>query len=312
MTAASVMVLCCGFCYEQYCLSRRVHLVQPQGQLVDIGNRKLHLHVRGTGSPTIIFESGMGDGAAVWDDVVAGMSQKSTVVTYDRAGYGWSDPNPNADVHSIVDDLRTALDAQGITGPYLLVGHSIGGLYARAFYYHNSQEVVGIILVDSTHEDQFDRLPEPIKQRMEFMDAVLPVVRESARFGIPRLISGKGIHGPSYTSLDSYCREFENRVSIGRKMREMELPFDDLRMSVITAGELWQVPRDVSANEVKALWIEMHQEIASRSSDSVHQIVEDSGHHVLGDAPEKIRQEIEIMVDAIRSEGKLRDLRAGF
>jgi pimeloyl-ACP methyl ester carboxylesterase len=126
----------------------------PLGQLVDVGGRKLHLHCRGKGSPTVIVENGSSGFSIDWFFVQAKVERFTSICTYDRAGFAWSDHGPTMNtVEETMDDLSLLLRTVLIRPPYILVGQSIGGLYIRAFQRRHPEDVVGLVLVDATPEE---------------------------------------------------------------------------------------------------------------------------------------------------------------
>lgn len=128
------------------------------GQMVSVGDRRLHLVVTGEVSeyPTVILEEGMASFSSNWYWVQEELSKMIRVVSYDQAGLGWSDPAPEAfDAYQSARDLHTALENTGIGGPYVVAGHSYGGLVVRAFTDLYPDEVVGVVLVDASHPDQW-------------------------------------------------------------------------------------------------------------------------------------------------------------
>src|SRR6266542_5891029 len=128
-----------------------------QGRLVDVGGRRLFLECRGTGTPPVVFVAGLGDSGdkawrTLWDQVV----RSTRACVYDRAGLGRSDPSPNtATYQGAVDDLHALLRRAHIPGPYLLVGHSLGGLLARLYAHDHPADVAGVVLLDGTPVDWF-------------------------------------------------------------------------------------------------------------------------------------------------------------
>jgi pimeloyl-ACP methyl ester carboxylesterase len=120
----------------------------------------MHLHCSGEGSPTVIMEAGLNDFSVLWALAQPEVMKFTRVCTYDRAGLGWSDPSPHPrSSESMVDELHRLLSRAEIKGPYVLVGHSFGGLLMRLFAHHHPAEVRGIVLVDSAHEEQLARIP---------------------------------------------------------------------------------------------------------------------------------------------------------
>ena len=130
-----------------------------KGQLVDIGGRRINLYCTGAGSPTVILLAGIFSWSLVWYKTQPAIAQKTRVCAFDRAAYGFSDPAPRPQILSeVVDDLHAVLKAGSIPGPYVLVGHSLGGLEARVYAQRWPEEVVGMVLVDTA------RAAEPKKR----------------------------------------------------------------------------------------------------------------------------------------------------
>jgi L-ascorbate metabolism protein UlaG (beta-lactamase superfamily)/pimeloyl-ACP methyl ester carboxylesterase len=141
--------------------------IAPPGKLVDIGGRKIHVNCSGSGSPTVVIEAGSVSFALDWLLVQPDASKTTRVCSYDRAGLGWSDPSGRPETaETTVADLHAALVAAGEKPPYVLAGHSIGGLYVRAYQLAHPKDVAGIVFVDPTHEDQWkilvDGKPAPM------------------------------------------------------------------------------------------------------------------------------------------------------
>lgn len=129
--------------------------ITPTGILVDAGGHKLHLNIQGKGSPTVIFENGSGDFSFIWNFVQPEISKVTKTVSYDRAGYAWSESGPVPRTsEQICLELHTALNNAGIKPPYILVGQSFGGLIVRAFARYYPKEVVGMVLVEAVQENQ--------------------------------------------------------------------------------------------------------------------------------------------------------------
>src|SRR5258706_6950109 len=126
----------------------------PPGELIDLGGRRLHLNCAGAGSPTVIVQNGGGSFSVEWALVQTIVESFSRICTYDRAGYAWSDRGPVDDgIEEIMDDLNLLLRKARITPPYILVGQSLGSLYARAYQRRFPEQVVGLVFVDGTHDE---------------------------------------------------------------------------------------------------------------------------------------------------------------
>lgn len=126
------------------------------GTLVDIGGQRLHVDCTGEGSPAVILESGTGDFSVIWALVQPKVATFTRVCSYDRGGYAWSDPGTRPRTYAqLALELHTVLDRLHVPPPYILVGQSYGGVVARGFAARYRSQVVGMVLVDATHEDQY-------------------------------------------------------------------------------------------------------------------------------------------------------------
>src|SRR4051794_19396732 len=159
------------------------------GQLYDVGGHRLHMNCTGSGSPTVVLSSGTGEVAQSWARITQGIAATTRVCAYDRAGQGWSDDVARPqDGRAIATDLHELLNTAGEPGPYLLVGHSLGGIYAMTFAAQYPGDVAGMVLLDSSTPEQFTALPDyPSAYRMiQRTYGILPTV---ARLGVGRLFS---------------------------------------------------------------------------------------------------------------------------
>jgi pimeloyl-ACP methyl ester carboxylesterase len=172
-TAVAVLTLAVVFGIGAYPASSAASAEATAGdriEMIDIGGRKLQILSRGTGSPAVVIEAGMGEPAVEsgsWRKVIDEISKTNRVIVYDRAGLGKSDPAPKLPRTSldVANDLNALLIEAGVAGPYLLVGHSYGGMHLRMFASQYPGKVIGMVLVDSAHPDQDEKwlaaLPAP-------------------------------------------------------------------------------------------------------------------------------------------------------
>ena len=131
------------------------HPYPPTGRLVDAGGHLLHIHTMGKGKPVVIFENGSGDFSFIWDLVQPEISKTTMTVSYDRAGYAWSEQGPLPRTgRQIAFELQEALNHAGIKGPYIMVGQSYGGFLVRYFARFYRKEVAGLVLVDALNENE--------------------------------------------------------------------------------------------------------------------------------------------------------------
>ncbi|MGH6971242.1 MAG: alpha/beta fold hydrolase, partial [Caulobacteraceae bacterium] len=131
--------------------------MQPPGEMIDIGGRRLHLLRRGEGAPTVVLEAGGGGGSSTQDwPLLNRVAQFTHVLSYDRAGLGWSDPSPEPKtINGIVGDLDALLSSARESPPYVLVGGSFGGLLVRAFCRRFPDNVAGAVFLDASDEAKY-------------------------------------------------------------------------------------------------------------------------------------------------------------
>jgi pimeloyl-ACP methyl ester carboxylesterase len=129
------------------------------GKRYDVGGYSIHMLCKGQGEPTVIIDAGLGDDSSDWFDIQNHTAVETRVCVFDRPGYGWSDagPQPRNSLR-ISGEMEKLIQKAGIPGPYILVGHSFGGYNIRVFAAHHPQKIAGMVLVDASHENQYDRL----------------------------------------------------------------------------------------------------------------------------------------------------------
>jgi pimeloyl-ACP methyl ester carboxylesterase len=165
---------------------QRVH--PAPGTMVDVNGRSLHLRCTGQGSPAVILETGLGGWSSFWALIQPAVGQTTRVCSYDRAGLGWSEAGSEPrDARQIATELHALLGAASVAGPFVLVGHSNGGLYTRMFAGMYPDEVVGMVLADPTPVDLFERLPGPAAAMTGFGQQAR-TFQMLAQFGVVRLV----------------------------------------------------------------------------------------------------------------------------
>src|SRR5215210_8856488 len=140
-----------GAIYQAIATELAERAYPPPGEMVGVGGYRLHINCVGQGSPTVLLDSGMGMFSAQWVRVQREVSGTTRVCAYDRAGMGWSEMGPDPrDAKQVSSELHALLGGAGIEGPYVLVGHSFGGLYMQTYAARYPDEVAGVTLVDSS------------------------------------------------------------------------------------------------------------------------------------------------------------------
>ena len=173
------------------------------GALHSVGDHDLHIDCRGHGRPTVVLVNGLGEFSASWARIREAVAPTTRVCAYDRAGQGWSDDVAHPqDGIAAADDLHALLAAAGETGPFVLVGHSIGGPYAMTYADQYPDEVAGMVLLDSTSPRQFDVIPAyPVQYAL--MQRAYGVVPTLARLGLGALLAGSHLPADDAAPVDA-------------------------------------------------------------------------------------------------------------
>ena len=165
------------------------------GQMIDVGGYKLHLQSKGSGGPAVVIDTGLGDISATWSPIQSEIAKFTQVVTYDRAGIGWSESSPFPRTsQQIVHELHELLTRAHIPKPYILVGHSFGGINVQLYAATYPEDVQGLVLVDSGHEEQPEKLPplpqgKKISRLFSLYDLSPNLVYITSVLGISRIFS---------------------------------------------------------------------------------------------------------------------------
>jgi pimeloyl-ACP methyl ester carboxylesterase len=275
----------------------------PPGLLIDLGGYKLHIYCEGNGpGPAVILDSGIGGFSLEWFPVQRLLSDKARVCAYDRAGYGWSDPGPSPrTTDHIVEELHTLLQVAGVTPPYILVGHSFGGYNMQYFAKVYPQEAAGLILVDSSHPEQVDRLPEiPAVREKSRTRELITYFRGQATLSLyPDDVRSKAMRMLSLRKMyQTYRRESVNFAISGEQVIAAGV-LPDIPLVVITRGKrVW--PDDPYGQMLESIWQEMQREMAGFSPEGIQIIAANSGHLIQLEQPDVVVLGISSVLEAAR------------
>ncbi len=281
------------------------------GQLIDVGGHRLHLNCTGSGAPTVVLEPGAGGMSSSLGWITPGVARDTRVCVYDRAGRGWSEPaDTPQDAAQIATDLHELLQRGHVPGPYVLAGHSFGGLYVLTFAARYPTEVAGLVLVDSTAPASQPEAIPPSEGPGDVSDRLSALVSASTRIGLGRVLGWLAADGlpPQYddqvrtrsasaASIRSTIDEYR-QGGASRKQAASLTNFADKPLIVLTAG-----------NGHDATWSAAQDQLATLSTNSVHRIIAGATHaSLVGEEKPATAttQAILDVVSAVRHPGPLR------
>ena len=187
--AALISVLL-GWFYQKLGTRRDGERFPPPGRLIDIGTHRLHVFEQGSGGPTIVLEAGLMSTTLSWDNLQHKLAQSYRVVSYDRAGLGWSDLGPMPRTSDrIVEELHTLLHRAGVPPPYILVGHSFGGLTVPLFAALFPEETAGMVLVDPVAPKEWNPPSEHDRRLTQIGATICRRAALLSRVGLVRFVS---------------------------------------------------------------------------------------------------------------------------
>jgi pimeloyl-ACP methyl ester carboxylesterase len=322
LVALVVLPVAVGSAYEV--LSRHWARVKypPPGRLVDIAGHKLHLDCRGQGEPTVIFEAGLdGYGSLSWTKVHDLVASVTRACAYDRAGIMWSEPKATPQhADAVADDLHALLAAAGEKGSFILVGHSIGGPYSMAYTRKFGEQVAGLVFVDASHPDQAARFAEVTGASEDLTSEAVKIVSKLAWTGIIRLLTtadaepdvpahvteqSRAFASTSLAAVASESTNVDRTLAEAGSLRTLGdrplviltgvAPLDDVSLK----KENMSRQEDTRRREV---WTKLHEDEASWSTRSRHQLLPDSGHYIQFTRPDVVIAAVLEVVNQVRRE----------
>lgn len=295
----------------------------PPGQLIDVGQYRLHLYVEGEASPTIVLDHSLGGVEGYF--LIEELSKLARVCIYDRAGYGWSDHSPYPrSSHQIVKELDTLLVQAGIEPPYILVGNSFGSYNVRLYAHLFPQKVVGIVLTDGLHETGMLKMSVLLQALklffisgfvMSILGSMLGIIRLLGIVGVFELLKPELSHF-SQDSLNwvkrSFCRS-KHWITMSREMINLDksarqvsiakhfgtLPIVSIKASSFFKPSFWTIFIPLKgANQLREM---MHLELYKLSTNCIQVEAAKSGHFVWVDQPNIIVNAVKTVLEKIDS-----------
>jgi pimeloyl-ACP methyl ester carboxylesterase len=275
------------------------------GRLIDVGGHRLHLSCTGSGSPTVVLEPGAGAMSSTLGWIAPAVARDTRVCVYDRAGRGWSEPADAAqDGLQIATDLHTLLQRGQVPGPYVLAGHSFGGLYVLTFAARYPDEVAGMVLIDSTAPASEAPAAAPPGDRTSYdvVGRVSALVSSSARLGLGRLFATLSASGLPPRSRDEVSAKMATASSLRSTIDEYGqgsaavrqaaalTDFADKPLVVLTAGSGHDAAETAAQNH-----------LATLSTDSVHRVIAGATHAGLVGDEEHAAATTQAILDVVSS-----------
>ena len=323
-----VAVLGAGAVYQARGVRRDRRRFPPPGKYAHLGTHRLHFRDIGAGRPTVILESGLMSTVLTWQLIQENLAKSARVISYDRAGLGWSDPGPlPRDAGRIVSELDALLDRLQATPPYVLVGHSFGGLTMQLFAARHPNEVSGLVLVDPVAPAEWHPPSEHDRHRAELGSKILRraamlchiglvrvigvLIQSGAKSAANRLISAisKGAPADSnntesslYWNLPPQERAmasvFWTQAKFCRTIASQLGWLPNSAAQVVAAGKLACPITVISAGTCSPERLAAHRAIAAQSPSGRHILADRSDHWITESQPELVAHAILEMASA--------------
>lgn len=264
----------------------------PAGELVVVDGRTMHLACVGEGAPVVVFEAGLGAPAETFADVQQSIATTTRTCVYDRAGYGASDPGPEPrTAATIAGELHALLDAAGEDGPFVIAGHSFGGIIGIVFAGAYPDDIAALALLDSSHPGMLAEF-EAVPEIMALQDADVEATLEA----IPAA-------GPEYERLATSLDEAAAVGSLG-----------DLPLAVVAHGQTLDVVVPAAVLDAfgitpdvieryETIWRGLQEDLATLSTASTFVVAESATHYVYLDEPAVVVDAIAALVEQVRASG---------
>jgi pimeloyl-ACP methyl ester carboxylesterase len=302
-----VAILLAGAGFEEWSRHAARRRFPPPGKMVEVAGAASHLYCTGQGAPTVLLEGGLDpEGTQGWSLVQPRVAEVTRVCSYDRGGIMWSAARDGArDAKTLASELHGLLAQAGESAPFVVVGHSLGGLIMRVFTATAPPgEVQGVVLVDSSHPEQFER-----NTRRPFDEPPATLIRAMARFGVLRLLANE-------SEADPLPGEVQRRVLAFAPQSEWECLEEvaALRASLTQAreaGSLGERPLVVlqaadKTPDIAWIWPTLQQELAVLSSNSDLRIIPGSEHYIQQERPDAVVEAVRDVVVAVRGHAQVR------
>ena len=268
-----------GAIYQAIATELAERAYPPPGKMVHVGDHRMHITCVGQGSPTVVLDAALGAMSTSWAWVQREVSGTTRVCAYDRSGMGWSKSGPEPrDAEQVAGELHALLEGAGIDGPYVMVGHSFGGLYTQTYAARYPEEVAGVALIESSHPEQFSLLPEA-RDSYEQTKLLCAVASLLAHIGVVRLLNLSpappelphqqraqiAALNPSTRQVSTTSQEFRATPQSTAQARSLR-NLGDKPLAVVSAGTQ------------SSGCLELQDDLATLSPNSMHRVVKGATH----------------------------------
>lgn len=312
-----------GAAYQAVDLALDAQRYPPPGRLVDVGGHELHLRCMGEGIPTVVLESANMGWSLYWTTIQFDLARLTRVCSYDRAGLGWSErgPSPRTGRH-IANELHTLLARARVSGPFILVGHSLGGFVTRLYYETHREDVAAMVLVDAHHERQFDE--EEFREFIAAVRTAFPIMGAATTLGITRLMLTLDVLPPLFARQEKgappdirpmlragwaktryFATMADEEASLEATASQVKRAglLGDLPLIIVTAaGPTWwpDMPQDVDLSRFRHMWLNLQADLLKLSTNSRQVFADKSTHFVNFDQPEIIVEQVRQLIEFSR------------
>jgi pimeloyl-ACP methyl ester carboxylesterase len=316
LTATCLVIAAAGWAYNFLSLQHYRALAGMPGKLYSVNGYSMHMYCTGQGAPVIVLDAGLGDDFTIWAKVQPGLSKGTRVCSYDRAGLGWSQSRPGArDANAIAAQLHQLIAVAGVQRPFVLMGHSIAGIYLRDYAAHYPSDLAGLVFVDGATPLQDDRVPRELVRIENQQRRDMPWQKLLMMLGWYRI---QGMCTTVAPGFESYSRWIEADSCVPSQITAVENELDAERASgeeTLHAGPFGSLPilifsRDPTvlpsnwpaevARENSIVWNQMQEEEKGLSDQSRRIIAKGSDHYVQIDRPDLVNKEVLAFVLHIR------------
>jgi pimeloyl-ACP methyl ester carboxylesterase len=322
--AALAFVATIGAIYEWRGERRDAQRLPRVGRAVPVDGRTMNIFCSGEGSPSVVFDAGAGESGYVWADIQARIAELTRACWFDRAGYGWSDPGPFPRTSAAMShELHELLASARVPPPYVLVGHSLGGLNARVYTSMYPADVAGLVLVDAAHEDEPRRAPKFMLGRTAprwLWHPIWTAAQVGRVLGLIRLVTPRA----QLSELPAERTRLQIIAALRRQPKTIATLADattpesyaeaaasgglgDRPLIVLTRGrgpavaDTTEIGREYAA--YLQVWMhEIQPKLARLSTRGRQIIVEKSGHDIPDEAPDAVIAAVSEVVTEVRSE----------